>query len=408
MTEVIPETETQYAALIAGGQGTRLFPMSHDLCPKQFCALDSTQTFIQATVRRFANPEIGIRPSNVIVITTNPNQTALAKEQLLNLGVLSQNIYEIDPHYGYAGAMVKAAEFIYELDNDAIIVNTPADQYIISDEDFTGTIRGAFASARDGYPTLVGVKVTDLNTVMGCGHALYDANESGLCKTVQGFVEKPCREKADKLMRKGNSACNTGINVWKASTLLEATEGFMQNHEAGLATDALMEEMMGKLRLAVGNFGWYDCGTLKSLYDISKKTPNHKNASLGLGKTFRHNCRGSLFYSIEQVEIHAAGVEDAAVVVNEVNGRMVVAIVNLADSQRVRDLAEDFQQHKGFLTDDFSMGARNNRVSTTSVSEEIRVGFVGVRDYTVAAVKYNDDGKFVIIVSNDSAHARVA
>ena len=406
MTE-IPETETQYAALIAGGQGTRLFPMSHDLCPKQFCALDSTQTFIQATVRRFANPEIGIKPSHVVVITTNSNQTALAKEQLLHLGVLSQNIREIDPHYGYAGAMVKAAEFIYDLDKEAIIVNSPADQHIISDDNFVETIRSAFASARDGYPTLVGVKVTDLNTVMGCGHALYDADEPELCKTVSRFVEKPCREKADKLMRKGNSACNTGINVWKASTLLEATRDFMQDHEEGLATDKLMG-LFDVLKLAVGSFRWYDCGTLKSLYDISKKTPNHKNASLGLGKTFRHNCRGSLFYSIEQVEIHASGVENAAVVVNEVNGRMVVAIVNLDDSQRVRDLAEDFQQHKGFLTDDFSMGARNNRVSTTSVSEEIRVGFVGVRDYTVTAVKYNDDGKFVIIVSNDSAHAMVA
>ncbi|MFV0484831.1 MAG: sugar phosphate nucleotidyltransferase [Candidatus Saccharimonadales bacterium] len=403
MNEVTTETENLYVALIAGGQGARLFPMSHDLCPKQFCPLDSTQTFIQATTRRFVS--LGIRPSNVIVITTNPNQTKLAKEQLLQLGVLSQNVYEIDPHLGYAGAMVKAAEFIYELDKTAVVINTPADQFIISDDNFIETMNNAVESAREGCPTLVGVKVMDLNTVMGCGHARYDADEDALCKAVTGFVEKPAREEADKLMRKGNSACNTGINVWQAATVLDAAGEFLQMNEDGLNTDELME-LLGDLKVAVGTFGWYDCGTLKSLYDISKKTPNHKNASLGLGTISRHNCRRSLFYSIEQVEIHASGAEDVAVAVNEVNGRMVVAIVRLDDSQKVRDLAEDYQKHKGFLTEDFSMGARNNRVSTTSVSEEIRVGFVGVRDYTVTAIKYND-GKFVIIVSNDSAHAAI-
>lgn len=401
LSENLFEFKDLYVALIAGGQGTRLFPMSHDLCPKQFCALDSAQTFIQATARRFI--DFGVKSSNVVVITTNPNQSQLAKAQLLPLGVLSQNIYEIEPHFGYAGAMVKAAQFIQDLsEGDAIIINTPADQYIVADENFSETMNDAVASARDGRPTLVGVKVTDLNTVMGCGHALYNAAEAATCKTVTGFVEKPARAEADKLMRKGISVCNTGINVWSVSTLLDAVAG----HEGSLATDTLME-LLGSLKVAIGTFGWYDCGTLKSLYDISERTPNHKNASLGQGKVFRHNCRRSLFVSIKHVEIHASGADNVAVVVNEVNGRMVIAIVNLDDSQKVRDLAEDYQQHKEFLTDDFSVGARNNRVSTTSVSEEIRVGFVGVRDYTVTAVKY-DDGKFVVIVSNDSAHVEAA
>ena len=101
-----------WLAVIAGGQGTRLFPLSNEHCPKQFCQLDNDNTFIQATVKRFY--EIGVKANHVIVVTTTDRQTELAIKQLTPLGVISPNIYQIEARYGYAGAMVKAAEFIYE------------------------------------------------------------------------------------------------------------------------------------------------------------------------------------------------------------------------------------------------------------------------------------------------------
>ncbi|MDR3297802.1 MAG: hypothetical protein LBT19_00245 [Candidatus Nomurabacteria bacterium] len=406
MSVVFPESvelKNLFLVVVAGGQGTRLFPMSHDLCPKQFCMLDSKQTFIQATVRRFV--DLGVKASRVVVVTTNANQTKLANEQLSSLGVLVQNVYEIKPHFDYAGAMVKAAQFIYDKFNkDAVVINTPADQYVVSDEKFSAAVVSTVKSAQAGYPTLIGVKITDPNLMVGCGHVVYDADDDAECKTMLEFVEKPGREKADYLMREDVSVCNTGINAWPVKRFLDMTAGVRMSN--GLKTDVLMR-LLSDVRVVIGGFDWYDCGTLKSLYDISDKTPNHKNASLGQGEIHRHNCRGSLFVSIRHVEIHAAGAENVAVVVNEVNGRMVIVVVNLDDSQKVRDLADDYQKYKAFLTDDFSVGARNNRVSTTRVSEDIRVGFVGVRDYTITAVKY-DDGRFVVIVSNDSVQAIVA
>lgn len=120
--------EHVWVAIIAGGQGTRLFPISHTDIPKQFCQLDEKNTFIQAVIENFAG--VGIKRNHMIVITTSDNQTNLAKEQTLTRGVLSQNILQIQPDLGYALAMVKATEFAKEIDPEAIVINTPSDQYI--------------------------------------------------------------------------------------------------------------------------------------------------------------------------------------------------------------------------------------------------------------------------------------
>ena len=92
------DMEHLWVAIIAGGQGTRLFPISHPGCPKQFCQLDKKNTFIQAVIENFAS--LNIKRTHMLVITTDENQTALAKKQCLSRGILSQNIVQIDPNRG--------------------------------------------------------------------------------------------------------------------------------------------------------------------------------------------------------------------------------------------------------------------------------------------------------------------
>lgn len=397
--------EHTWLAVIAGGQGTRLFPLSHNSRPKQFCHLNKDDTFIQATIKRFLG--LGIKPNHVVIITTNKNQTELATSQTASLGIIPQNIYEISPHYGYAGSMVKAAEFIKKLDDSAIIVNTPADQFIVADENFEQVIAHVVENIDSGgEPTIVGVKTSDLVTVMGCGHALYDPDEKdndGILFHVASFVEKPDEETATRLMREDNSVCNTGINVWKAEQVLSSTDP-SDLEEFGLGTDDLMRDLLesfyGNIHVAVGKFIWRDCGTLKSLYDVSEDamTPNHKNVSLGKGHIERTDCRRSLFYNIRGTNLRVTGVEDAAVLVTEIEDNIIIAIVKLSESQRVRELAEDYNTNKKFLTDDFSVGARNNMIVRSNFSEQVKVGFVGVDNYIVYTHKH-EDGTIDIAVS---------
>lgn len=383
--------EHVWVAIIAGGKGTRLFPISHANRPKQFCRLDEDHTFIQAVVENFKR--LHVRSQNIVVITTDDNQTRLAKEQTLSKGVLSQNICQIDPDYGYAGAMIKAAEIIDDLDPQAIIINTPSDQFVVAGEDFSHTIDAAIEEAKLEQAVIVGVKVNDLVTAMGCGHVIYEETE-GTCFSKLDFVEKPDRETADQIMRQGNSACNTGINVWKSKRVLVATAGVTIK---GLETDVFMQ-LLGDIKVAVGNFEWHDCGTLKSLYEVSKKSPNHQNAVIGNGPVERSKCRRSLLYASHGMELRVTGAEDDAVICTVINERPVVVVASMAESQRIKDLADDYARHEAILTDDFSFGSRNNMVLCSNISDELIVGFVGVDGRVVSAHK-RKDGTIEVTVS---------
>ena len=392
-----PLSEHIYVVILAGGKGKRLFPLSHDDCPKQFTQADKQNTFIQATAKRFF--DIGVNKRRLFYYTTNTQQTKLAKEQLESLGVISPNSIERDPKYGYAGAMIKAAKVIYELDKEAIIINTPSDQYIVSDNDFADTILRAITSATNGSPTIIGINATDLNTIKGCGHAQYDLEEDADCPSVSGFTEKPkTDELASKILRDDSFICNTGINVWKAETILKAASDIDVESEGGVDTETLMKAF-SNLRVAIGDFRWFDCGTLKSLYDIGTKTTDHKNVKIGEGDTFTWHCHRSLFIAPKGYRLHASFVKDVGIVINEVNGRIVVAVVNLEDSQKVKQFADKFKGDGSILTDDFSFDANNNRVPRTIV-EELAVGFVCINNHTVIAIK-DPDGTIIISVSDD-------
>ncbi len=401
-----------WLVVVAGGKGTRLFPISHEGCPKQFCDLTRSQKFVQATIQRFL--ALGVKPEQVVIITTTPNQTRLAKEQVRSLGVLSQNIFEENETWGYPGVMVKAAQTIHKLDREAIIINTPSDQYVVEDEEFRNAINGSLEIASAGDVAVVGVKITDLVTAKGCGHVVFNPSEeteTGFRK-MYDFVEKPEEKVADRLMRRASSAVNTGINVWQASTLLntidprEITSKRVASRKEGakwdLTTDRFLK-MFPNVYVVAGNFEWHDCGTLSAMYDVVKdKTPNHKNANIGGGEIDRTDCLKSLFYAAEGFKLHVTGFYEAAVIANvvEVNGEIhpIVAVVKLSESQRVKELAEDIKTARKILSVDFQIDARNNCIMRSNISKDTIYGFVGVENCIVSVHK-NADGTFEVSAS---------
>lgn len=377
--------ENLWLAIIAGGKGTRLFPISHTNCPKQFCLLNEETTFIQATVDRFV--ETDVETKNVVVITTNDVQTELAKEQLLARGIISSNIYQIDEYYNYAGAMVKAAEFINEYDKEAVIINTPADQFIGDNEAFTQTIEQALNTYDEDIPIIIGYKTTDVTTAIGCGHML--ADENGYL--VGDFIEKPSRDKAIQLIRDEKAACNTGINIWSAQKILSVISS-SEISNSGLQTDELMNRFShyGKIKVVTGKFDWHDCGTLQSLYEINLKnaTPHHKNVTLGGGRNVveRYNCKNSLFYVPKGIELDAYNIEDAAVTINTIGDKIIVVVVKRTESQDVKQLAEKCTE--SLLGNSFTIKGNNNHLLPSNISkEELYVGFVGVNEHYVLVHK---------------------
>ncbi|MBR0479791.1 hypothetical protein IJJ49_00785 [Candidatus Saccharibacteria bacterium] len=405
-----------WLAVITGGKGTRLFPISHEGCPKQFCDINNrSEKFIQVTIKRFL--KLGISPTQVVVITTNPDQTRLAKEQVRGLGVLSQNIYEVEESWGYPGVMVKSTEIIAAHDREAIIINTPSDQYIVDGDEFKKSVEEAINVAEQGSLAVVGVRITDLVTATGCGHVVYESEEVDQFgfRKMKDFIEKPAEDIADQLMRNSGSACNTGINVWRATRLLETITPDailirrIESNDRGfkweLKTDEFLK-MMPEVRAISGEFSWYDCGTLQALYEISPKTPNHKNASIGGGEIYRTDCLENLFYAPEGFRLHATGFRGVCGAVNtvKINGvwRSISCITRMSDSQRVKELAENILASKYVLGADFQLNARNNTVMRSNVSDEMIFGFVGVENCIISAYK-NPDGIFDVYMSQQAA-----
>lgn len=398
------ETTTEITAkdvclvIVAGGNGTRLFPISHPDCPKQFCRLTEDTTFIQDSCLRFE--DCGIDPKRIVIVVTNDKQYQHALEQTEQLGIIEPNILLIDPKYGYAGAMVVADNYVAKHYGDPVVIHTPADQYVERGISFKEAVAQLIASAGK-TPTILGVEKSDINTIMGCGHAKF-ADGSGMIRKVTGFIEKPDRELAEHMMREGGSRVNTGICAWRPSHI----PAKLRDITGELATDALMNGFKS-LNVILGAFRWFDCGTLDSFWGISRKTPNHQNASLEAnngGKIHRYECRGSLFTTIPDVEIYASHVKDAAVAVNKVGDKLAICVVARSASQQVRSLAEDFDTNRGVLEHHFTLGGINNRVARTNCCEEIYGGFVGVSDYTISVIK-TPESHYIVTVSKDSSES---
>ncbi|NCU34338.1 hypothetical protein EOM27_03395 [Candidatus Saccharibacteria bacterium] len=431
------DVKNVFVLIIAGGIGSRLVGIGSNDVPKQFTVCNEAgETWIQVTVKRFL--DLGILAKNVVVITTNNGQTRLAEEQLVGLGVYSSRIHQIANNYDYAGAMIKGAEFIKQIDKDAVIINTPADQYVIADDNFKATMVKAIKAASSGIPTLIGVKTTDLNLIKGCGHAIYDPDDLGETKKVIDFVEKPQLARAEELLDAGNSALNTGINVWSVKTLFEqaktvidkkrledlekVTEAIdrsekiygkaatkeqiakltsdIQSEVKGwsLGTDELMD-VFDNLQVSIGVFTWADCGTYDSLYKVLRKSADHKNAKIGGGELDSRYCSSNLFFVAENYLLKAFGLQNSFVAVNSIYNRTVIVVGDMEHCQLVKEFGEK-------LGDDLITGhsynieSKNCHVQSTEV-EDAMVCFIGLNNHSATSLK-GRNGEIIVSISDDS------
>ena len=378
--------------VIAGGYGARLWPISHKGCPKQFTPANPNETFIQTTVKRYY--AVGVKPENVYVITTNDDQRRLAIEQLCNdIGVMEPNIIKFPAKYGYAGCMSKGADFIGKYNKNAVIINTPADQYIdmtgASREGFIAVMQTAIENAESGIPTIVGLEGIEREAYRGLGHACFESGSEGKCRFVTHFIEKPTDENLiDDMIRGKYSAANTGINVWRLQDIKKASEGL--NFKREVPTEALMNQFKGELQVAIGKFIWKDCGTLKSLLDITPKTgKHHGNAILGKGDFIaeRYNCRNTLLYTVEGLDLYGCNLRDVSVVVNPIGDITYVLAVAHECAEEVKELVDKFRDNEKWLQNSYTLYGQNNFVMPSNISHEFRFCFVGVSNMSVCTNK---------------------
>lgn len=206
-----------YAVIMAGGSGTRLWPLSRQKRPKQVIDIFGGQTLIRKSFERL----LPVFPAERIFIQTNANHVDIVRRILPEVPV--ENIIGEPYMRNTAGAVGLAASFIAARDADASMTIVTADHIIEPVAIFAQTIRNAvsFVNAKPDHLVTFGIKPTFASTQYGylcLGKA--DANDGFDSYKVESFREKPDLTTAQEYLEKGNYSWNSGMFVWKARTIL--------------------------------------------------------------------------------------------------------------------------------------------------------------------------------------------
>ncbi len=281
-----------YALIMAGGVGSRFWPISRTAHPKQFIDILGTgKTLIQSTFERFTK----ILPAENIFIVTNEQYLDLVKEQLP--GIKEEQILNEPVMRNTAPCIAYGMHKIKSLNPDAAVVVAPSDHLILEEEAFKNYVLKALetASTEDCLITL-GIKPTRPDT--GYGYIQFNNQKIGEdFFKVKTFTEKPDLEIAKSFLQSGDFLWNAGIFVWSVKNILksfdshlpEMNEIFTEGREfyntdqerefiqkayyqcTNISIDYGIMEKADNVYVIPSAFGWSDLGTWASVYDLSEK-----------------------------------------------------------------------------------------------------------------------------------------
>jgi mannose-1-phosphate guanylyltransferase/mannose-6-phosphate isomerase len=206
-----------YAVVIAGGSGTRFWPLSRQETPKQLLNIgSSSQTMIQATVSRM-NPLV---PFERTFIVTNSNQVEPINLQLLAMtGNAWDKQFIVEPEAkNTAPAIGLAAVYLKHIDPEATMVVLPSDHIIKNNKKFHSAIQLAAKASEQGVLVTIGIKPDKPET--GYGYIKRGNKIRQGVYHVKGFKEKPDRKTAIHYLKNGTYYWNSGIFIWRADTIL--------------------------------------------------------------------------------------------------------------------------------------------------------------------------------------------
>jgi mannose-1-phosphate guanylyltransferase len=325
-----------WAAILAGGSGTRFWPLSTPERPKQLLPLAGDRPLLVEAVQRLD----GLVPPERIVIVTGPflvDPVARAVPQIPRAQVLAE-----PRAASTAPALAWAAHWISERDPGAQMLSLHADWAVSDDRAFRAAARQAVAVAVE-YDLLVTVGVKPSRNETGYGYII-PGKPLGGARTVGRFVEKPSPARAALLRRRG-ALWNTGLFAWGVARFLGEAGAYARELKPGwpalaagdvtgffaavrpVAVDVAVLERTKRLAVVAGTFGWDDIGSWDALLRI--RTPDARgNIVLG-NVTLADDVRRSVIWS-DGEHIAVIGLEDTVVV--RANGHTLVMPTGRADS----------------------------------------------------------------------------
>lgn len=209
-----------YGVILAGGSGTRFWPKSRELAPKQFLRIAGPQSMIQSTVARIL-PSI---PMEKILVVTNELHAGQTCRQLAPLGLKAEQVLAEPVGRNTAPAIAFAARVLHEIDPQEIMAVLPADHVVQDVPAFLDKLEAAGKAAEKDYLVTLGIRPARPES--GYGYIRKGTALEGLDDTftVAQFIEKPNPDTAQIFYQSGDYFWNGGIFIWKISAILKAFE----------------------------------------------------------------------------------------------------------------------------------------------------------------------------------------
>ena len=333
---------------MAGGIGSRFWPLSTPEYPKQFIdILGCGRTLIQLTVDRFK----GICPIQNFWVVTNAAYVEIVRQQLPDIP--ENHILAEPAARNTAPCIAWACWRIKAEDPKANVVVTPADAVVMNPEEFRRVIKNAldFTAESDAIVT-IGIKPSRPET--GYGYVESSDAVKGEVKKVAAFKEKPQLEVAERYVKSGNYLWNAGIFVWNVNTITAAIQTYKPNIAADMermktSADvqtifpqcekisidfAVMEPAAadGKVYTHPADFGWSDLGNWASLYD---KLQHDADGNASVGNVHLYECRNCVVHTEDAKKVVLQGLDNY--IVSEKGGQLLVC--KRSEEQRIKEFS---------------------------------------------------------------------
>lgn len=346
-----------YGVIMAGGGGTRFWPISRQARPKQLLNLSGKEIMVNEAADRLAKTA----DMNDIFIVTNKTQAAAMKE--VTRGRIREDHILAEPSARNTAACIGyAAMEIIKKYGDGVMVITPSDAFIKDEDEFTNILAKAVKEA-ESTEHLVTVGITPTFPSTGYGYIKYDTASEGDVKKVQEFKEKPDLETAKEYVASGSYAWNSGMFIWKASVILKNFEKFLPEiyadivkigeamgtpseydviHDVypqiqGISVDYGIMEQSDEVMVVPGEFGWNDVASfdmLKVMHD------EDADGNIVVGNSVNIDTRNSVVYSSSGRLVTTLGLDNIVVVETEDS-------IMVCSKDRVQDVKKIVDELKG-------------------------------------------------------------
>jgi len=311
-----------YAVILAGGVGSRFWPFSRELEPKQFMKIIGQASLLQATIRRLK----GVVDARHTYIVTNNIYFYEVKAQVAKFGIPDANIILEPQGKNTAPAVGLCAKLISRIDKDAVLLVLPSDHYIKNIENFKKTIKKAIACARKDLLVTIGIKPGAAST--GYGYIKVAGRENGY-SVVEKFLEKPDLSKAKIYFKDKKFFWNSGMFVWKASVFLDETKKYLPKLYANLqllnsvediakvwprieaiSIDYGIMERSRRIALIPADFYWTDLGSWDALAEIF---PKDKKGNIANSDTLNMDSHGVCVFARGNRLVSTIGVNNMVI-----------------------------------------------------------------------------------------------